>query len=64
VIQPADAKADIFDLPPAELKKLIQGVIWRDDHFARMSLKDIAKRESRSEGFVGQCIFRSFEFGT
>jgi hypothetical protein len=63
VIQPADAKADIFDLPPAELKKLIQGVIWRDEHFDSMSIKDIAKRETRSEGFVGKCIFRSFEFG-
>jgi len=54
---------DIFDLPPSDLKKLIQGVVWRDEHFEGMTLKDIARREGRSEGFIGQCIFKSFDFG-
>lgn len=54
---------DIFDIPSAKLKKLIQGFIWRDEHFGGMALKDIARREKCSEGYVGTAVFESFEFG-
>ncbi len=61
VIAPEKQQKDIFDLPSNELKKLVQGFIWRDEHFSGMTLRDIAKRERFSEGYVGQCIFRTFE---
>lgn len=50
-----------LDLPSGELRNLIRGLIWRDEHFGGMTLRDIAKRERFSEGYVGQCIFRTFE---
>ena len=62
VIKPEGDNRDIFDLPPARLKKLVQGITWRDEHFAGMTLKDIARREKCSEGYVGTAIFESFEF--
>lgn len=61
VIAPEKQHKDIFDLPLNELKKLVQGFIWRDEHFSGMTLRDIAKREEFSEGYVGQCIFQTFE---
>jgi DNA invertase Pin-like site-specific DNA recombinase len=54
---------DIFDIPSVKLKKVVQGFIWREEHFAGMALKDIARRERYSEGYVGTAIFESFEFG-
>ncbi len=61
VIQPEGAK-DIFDLPPHKLKKLVQGFIWRDEHFAGLALTEIAVREKCSEAYVGTAIFKTFEF--
>jgi len=60
VIQP-EGKKDVFDLPPSKLKKLVQGFIWRDEHFAGMALTDIALREKCSEAYVGTAIFKTFE---
>ncbi len=61
VVIEADGPKDIFDLPPDKLRKLVQGVIWRDEHFDGMTLKDIAAREKCSEAYVGTAIFGSFE---
>lgn len=59
VIKPEGSR-DIFDLPAADLKKLIQGVVWRDDHFDGMTLTEIAQREGCSDAHVGKCIMNSF----
>jgi hypothetical protein len=52
---------DPFDLPAQELKNLVRGMIWRDEHFKGETIRQIALREKFSEGFVGKCIFRTFE---
>ncbi len=52
---------DIFDLPPKALKKLVQGVIWRDEHFDGIAIKAIARRESCSHDYVSSAIFSSFK---
>lgn len=66
VIQPdkPDAGKDLLDLPSGELRNIVRGLIWRDEHFGGMTLRDIAKRERFSEGYVGQCIFRTFEISS
>jgi hypothetical protein len=61
VIQPVGSQGGLLDLPPLKLKKLVQGVIWRDEHFEGLALKDIAKREGCSEAYVGTAIFSSFD---
>lgn len=61
VLTPQNAPKDILDLPPEKLKKLIQGLIWRDEHFAGMTLKDISLREKCSEAYVGTAIFSGFD---
>jgi hypothetical protein len=50
---------DPLDLPSGELRNFVRGLIWRDEHFGGMTLRDIAKRDKFSEGYVGRCIFRS-----
>lgn len=56
----ADSR-DIFDIPAANLKKLVQGVVWRDEHFAGKSIVEIARHENCSDAYVGKCILQSFE---
>jgi hypothetical protein len=51
---------DPLDIPSNELRNLVRGIIWRDEHFDGMTLRDIAKRDGFSEGYVGKCIFKSF----
>jgi hypothetical protein len=46
VIQPVSADSkDTIDLPPHELRDLIWGVIWRDEHFNGVTIRDLAARE-------------------
>lgn len=52
---------DIFDLPPHDLRDMIRGVIWRDEHFKGMTIREIAKRDNRSDAFVGSMIRKSLE---
>lgn len=54
-------KNDPLDLPSHELKNLVRGLIWRDEHFGGATIREIADREKLSDGFVGQCIFKTFE---
>ena len=52
---------DIFDMPPEDLKRFVQGVVWRDEHFAGAHLQDIAARENCSSRYVRNRIMASFE---
>jgi len=52
---------DIFDLPAHDLRDLIRGVIWRNEHFKGMTIREIAKRDKRSDAFVGAMIRKSLE---
>lgn len=52
---------DSLDLPASELKNLVRGIIWRDEHFKGKTIRQIASREKFSEGFIGKCIFKTFE---
>jgi len=52
---------DIFDLPPNDLRDLVRGVIWRNEHFKGMTIREIAKRDKRSDAFVGTMIRKSLE---
>jgi len=61
VIEAQGIKKDMFDLPPEALKKLVQGFIWRDEHFGGMTIQDIAAREGVTAPYLGQHIFRTFE---
>jgi len=52
---------DMFDLPPHDLRDLVRGFIWRDEHFNGMTIREIAKRGKRSDAFVGGMIRKTFE---
>lgn len=63
VIRPPETGTpeDMFDLPPHELRDLIRGFIWRDEHFNGMTIREIAKRDKRSDAFVGTTIRKTFD---
>jgi len=60
VIDTPSRKADLFSLPPDQLKRLVQGIVWAEDHFKGESVKAIAQRVGYSASFVTQTIFKSF----
>lgn len=61
VIRPENQTRDpVFDRHPQELKNLIRGVIWRDEHFKGLSIRQIAEREGLNETYVGRLIRDSF----
>ena len=61
IINPEQNKIkDILDLPSDELKRLIQGIDWRDRHFAGEHMSDIAKAEGYSSSYVRSTIMKSF----
>ena len=57
--KPDDGIHDPLDLPPQQLSNLIKGIVWRDEHFNGLSMKNIALREGVSKAHVGQVIIRS-----
>jgi DNA invertase Pin-like site-specific DNA recombinase len=63
IIIDADSRnaEDPLELPVHELKNLVRGLIWRDEHFGGKTIREIAMQEKLSDGFVGQCIFKTFE---
>ncbi len=61
MITPENEEPDPLDLPPQQLKNLVRGVIWRDEHFAGMSMKAIAEREGLSKAGVQKIIMGSFD---
>ncbi len=63
VIRPpaTNTPEDIFSLPPHKLKNLVQGIVWRDEHFNGMSIAAIARREECDNTFVGRLIRESLE---
>ncbi|MBN8520304.1 MAG: recombinase family protein [Alphaproteobacteria bacterium] len=63
IIEPEKPDRDIFDLSPDQLKKLVQGFIWRDEHFQGLTIRQIAEREGLSDTHVGKQIFATFELG-
>lgn len=50
---------DPLDLPVPQLKALVKGTIWRGEHFAGMSMRDIAVREGTDERHVRRLITNS-----
>lgn len=63
ILQPDNKNHDPFDLPPHELRNLVKGTIWREEHFNGMTLPDIAKRDGFSKQHVHQMIMKSMEIG-
>jgi hypothetical protein len=61
VIEPEKPDRDIFDLPSDQLKKLVQGFVWRNEHFQGLTIRQIAEREGLSDSHVGKQIFATFE---
>lgn len=57
---PDKMQKDPLDLPPDRLKRIVRGIIWRDEHFAGATLKDIAAQYGHGENYVNRCIQESF----
>lgn len=61
IVLTPEEKTDIFDLSPKDLNKLVQGIVWRDEHFDGTAIKAIARREKCSHDYVSSAIFKSFK---
>lgn len=63
ILEPKTINNDPLDLPPHELRNLVKGTIWREEHFSGMALLDIAARDNFSKQHVHQMIMKSMEIG-
>ena len=61
IIRPQSGDHDPLDLPPHQLRNLVRGIVWRDEHFDEMSIEDIAAREGLSKSGVRKIIMGSFD---
>jgi hypothetical protein len=61
VLKPDRTESDLLDLPPIQLRNLIRGIIWRDEHFSGTSMKEIAEREGMSKSGVQKIVMGSFD---
>ena len=60
IMSPKNGDHDPLDLPPHQLRNLVRGIVWRDEHFDGMSIEDIAAREGLSKSGVRKIIMGSF----
>lgn len=51
---------DPFDRTPQELKNWVKGVIWRDQHFKGMTIRQMAQEAGCSDSLVASLIAKSF----
>lgn len=61
VLKPDNKETDFLDMPALQLKNLIRGIVWRDEHFAGMSMKEIADREGLSKAGVQKIVMGSLD---
>ncbi len=61
IMSPKNGDLDPLDLPPHQLRNLVRGIAWRDEHFDGMSIEDIAAREGLSKSGVRKIIMGSFD---
>ena len=52
---------DPLDLPAHQLRNLVRGIVWREEHFSGMLIEDIAAREGLSKSGVRKIIMGSFD---
>jgi len=53
---------DPFDLPADQLKRIVRGIIWRNEYFTGATLKGIGSNSGHGENYVNRCIQESFKF--
>lgn len=61
IMSPRNSDNDPLDLPPHQLRNLVRGIVWRDEHFDGISIEDIAAREGLSKSGIRKIIMGSFE---
>ncbi|MDI1229429.1 MAG: recombinase family protein [bacterium] len=61
VLKDSRNASDPLELPSHELRDLLRGVVWRDQHFNGLTMRQIAERDGHSEVFVGRLIHKTFE---
>lgn len=62
IIKSKNSGKDILDIQPDQLARIVKGIVWRDEHFAGDTLRDIAKRHNHGENYINKCIQDSFAF--
>lgn len=61
LIQPEGTSKDALNLPPERLKRLIQGIVWRDEHFRGKTIRAISEGSRYSEAQVRKLITASLD---
>lgn len=62
MLEPTDKIKSRLDLSNENLKRLVRGMIWREEHFNGKPLLQIARANNCSWTYVNKCIDYSFTF--
>lgn len=62
ILEPTDKIKNRLDLSNDNLKRLVRGMIWREEHFSGKPLQQIARANKCSWTYVNNCIDYSFTF--
>lgn len=58
VVLPQNTKTDMLDMAPSELKKLVQGFVWMEEHLSGKTIENIALHQNISPSYVGSQIMK------
>jgi hypothetical protein len=61
IMRPENSAPQTIDLAPYQLRNLVRGIIWRDEHFSGIAINDIAARENCSASGIRKIIMASFD---
>jgi len=61
IIEP-EGSEDVFDLPNDKLKKIVQGIVWCEEHFAGRAISEIARIKKHGSNYVRQSILEGLKF--
>lgn len=61
LIQPQGTSTDVLALPPEHLERLVQGIVWRNDHFGGKTIRKIPQENKCSEAQVRKLITDSLD---
>ncbi len=60
IIHSKSANGNNANLTPDHLERIVKGIVWRDEHFAGKTIKDIAADNKHGLTYVYKCIDESF----
>lgn len=61
IMAPKNSDHEQLDLPPHQLRNLVCGIVWRDEHFDGISIENISAHEDLPKSGIRKIIMGTFD---